>query len=326
MHDTPTVLVVDDVPENLGLLLETFSLSGFRVLVAESGESALAQLLHTAPDIILLDYRLPGIDGLAVCNAIRAKPEFLDIPILFLTALEDIDAKVRVFEAGAVDYVTKPIQPREVLARVRTHLRIALLQRELAEEVAMRREAEAQLCDSLDRALVVVATDGRIQFATRLAQTFLAKYFPNPSRKQLPESILATTLGLRQQEAACTDNTAPSKRPITAPTLPQGLEVRLLASSNPSDSFVLEFLVSEPSKPGRLIHLGLTPREAEVLFWLSEGKTNGEIGLILDSSRRTIEKHVEHILEKLRVENRGAAARLALSTMGSLSHASSTPA
>lgn len=322
MSDTPTVLVVDDVPENLGLLLETFSLSGFRVLVAESGESAMVQLQHATPDAILLDYRLPGMDGLEVCRRIRAQPVFRDVPILFLTALDDLDAKVRVFEAGAVDYVTKPIQPREVLARVRTHLRIASLQRELAEEVLMRREAEEQLCDSLDQALVVASIDGRIQFATRLAQTLFAKHFPNSPRHKLPEPVLATVLGLRQREATLpptADDTAHRNPGVGG--LPGGLELRLLASSNPGDWFVLEFLTIEPAKPSLLLPLGLTPREAEVLFWLSEGKTNAEIGMILESSRRTVEKHVEHILEKLRVENRGAATRLALSTLRS--HSSS---
>lgn len=318
MSDMPTVLVVDDVPENLGLLLETFSLSGFRVLVAESGESALVQLLHATPDAILLDYRLPGMDGLEVCRRIRTQPAFRDLPILFLTAVDDLDAKVRVFEAGAVDYVTKPIQPREVLARVRTHLRIATLQRELAEEVLMRREAEEQLCDSLDRALVVASIDGRIQFATRLAQTLIAKHFPTQPRQRLPDPVLGTLLGLRQRESAIAHSTSETTQTNpSAAELPGGLELRLLASSNPGDWFVLEFLSIAPAKPGLLIPLGLTPREAEVLFWLSEGKTNAEIGLILDSSRRTVEKHVEHILEKLHVENRGAATRLAISTLHS---------
>ena len=78
---------------------------------------------------------------------------------------------------------------------------------------------------------------------------------------------------------------------------------------------MLELIGNEPARPALLLELGLTPREAEVLFWLSEGKTNAEIGIILDSSRRTVEKHVEHILDKLGVENRAAATRLALSTM-----------
>lgn len=318
MSDSPIVLVVDDVPENLGLLLETFSQSGFCVLVAESGEGAMVQLQHATPDVILLDYRLPGIDGLEVCQRIRSQPSLQDIPIVFLTAVDDLDAKVRVFEAGAVDYVTKPIQPREVLARVRTHLRIATLQRELAEEVLMRREAEEQLRDSLDRALVVASFDGRIQFATRLAQTLLAKHFPNLPRQKLPEPVQGILLGLRQREATLSHSTTDSSPRSPNPCeLPGGLQFRLLASPNPGDSCVLEFLTHEPAKPSLLIPLGLTPREAEVLFWLSEGKTNAEIGMILDSSRRTVEKHVEHILEKLRVENRGAATRLAISTMRS---------
>lgn len=307
MPASPSILVVDDVPANLGLLLETFCTSGFRVLVAESGESALEQLKHATPDVILLDYRLPGMDGLQTCKAIRAQPALQDLPILFLTAVDDLDAKVGVFEAGAVDYVTKPIQPREVLARVRTHLRIALLQRDLAEEIAMRREAEEQLQDSLDRALLVAAVDGRIQFASRLARTLLAKHFHEPTTGCLP-------LPVRTALAALKNGGAGTEKHTTVEVAP-GLALRLLGISGAGEPSVLELMDQEPAQPGLLVPLGLTPREAEVLFWLSEGKTNAEIGLILNSSRRTVEKHVEHILEKLGLENRGAATRMAIDTL-----------
>lgn len=307
MPASPSILVVDDVPANLGLLLETFCTSGFRVLVAESGESALEQLKHATPDVILLDYRLPGMDGLQTCKAIRAQPALQDLPILFLTAVDDLDAKVRVFEAGAVDYVTKPIQPREVLARVRTHLRIALLQRDLAEEIAMRREAEEQLQDSLDRALLVAGVDGRIQFASRLARTLLAKHFREPTTIHLPPPVRTALAAMKPAGAGVEKHTAVEVAP--------GLALRLLGNSGPGEPSVLELMAQEPAQPGLLVPLGLTPREAEVLFWLSEGKTNAEIGLILNSSRRTVEKHVEHILEKLGLENRGAATRMAIDTL-----------
>ena len=307
MPASPSILVVDDVPANLGLLLETFCTSGFRVLVAESGESALEQLKHATPDVILLDYRLPGMDGLQTCKAIRAQHALQDLPILFLTAVDDLDAKVGVFEAGAVDYVTKPIQPREVLARVRTHLRIALLQRDLAEEIAMRREAEEQLQDSLDRALLVAAADGRIQFASRLARTLLAKHFHDPTTHHLPPPVRTALAALKPSGAGAEKQTSVEVAP--------GLALRLLGNSRAEEPSVLELLDQEPAQPGLLVPLGLTPREAEVLFWLSEGKTNAEIGLILNSSRRTVEKHVEHILEKLGLENRGAATRMAIDTL-----------
>lgn len=289
-----TLLVVDDVPANLGLVFDALTRAGYRVLVAESGEGALAQLDHEIPDLMLLDSRLPGIDGLEVCRRVKARPETADLPVIFLTAIDVVGEKVHALEAGAVDYVTKPIEPAELLARVRTHLRLAQLQRELAEELAMRREAEEQLRDSLDRGLVVAAPDGTLRFATRLAQTLLVHHFPGAPREILPEALRAV---------AATGNGGTVA----------GLEVRVLrALASGSDSTVLELTSGETAGPSVLLALGLTPREAEVLYWLSEGKTNPEIGLIVNSSRRTVEKHVEHILDKLGVENRLAAGRLAM--------------
>jgi DNA-binding response OmpR family regulator len=292
-ESTATILVVDDVPANIGLLLDALGAAGFKVLVAESGESALAQLVHGWPDAILLDYRLPGLDGLEVCQRIREMDGAADVPILFLTAVDDVEEKVRVLDAGAVDYVTKPIQPAEVLARLRTHLRIAALKRSLAErqraleaELAMREEAEELLRDSLNRALIVADQTGKIRFATRLAQTLLTRHFPDTPRDRLPEAL--------GREAA------PSP----------GLRLRQFAAAG-VDLRVLELHSPDHGGPGALLALGLTPREAEVLYWLAEGKTNSEIATILDSSRRTVEKHVEHILKKLGVENRATAARVA---------------
>jgi DNA-binding response OmpR family regulator len=289
---------VDDIPANLGLLFDALSQAGHRVLVAESGESALAQLTHETPDLVLLDYMLPGMDGMEVCRRIKAMPACSDLPILFLTAVNELDEKVRALDAGAVDYVTKPIQTPEVLARVRTHLRVARLQRELEDELEMRREAEEQLRDSLDRALLVVSPEGRILFATRLAQTLLTRSFPTLAPSQLPASLRSFSA----EPAPAVSEVAP------------GLSARAL-TAGVGDTRVIELQAQVTLGPNALLGLGLTPREVEVLFWLSEGKTNAEIGIILSSARRTVEKHVEHILEKLQVENRAAAILAALAVL-----------
>lgn len=289
-----TLLVVDDVPANLSLLLDALSQAGYRVLVAESGEGALAQVAHEVPDLILLDFMLPGMNGLEVCRRLKARPGLVEIPVIFLTAVDDVGEKVRALEAGAVDYVTKPIQTAEVLARVRTQLRIASLQRALQDEVVMRREAEELLHDSLDRGLLLFDDQGRIRFSTRLTQTLLARFFPSVAHDQTP---------------AVLRDLAESK---PGAELPAGLEVRVLRAAANGELAVLELSSERTPKPADLLSLGLTPREAEVLFWVSEGKTNAEIAMILDSSRRTVEKHAEHVLEKLNVENRAGAIRVAL--------------
>jgi DNA-binding response OmpR family regulator len=164
------VLVVDDTPANVSLLLDALTEAGYELLVAESGRSALALLAFNLPDLVLLDVMMPGMDGFETCGALKANGEWRDIPVLFMTALQEPDEKVRAFAAGAVDYITKPAYPPEVLARVAAHLQIRQLQRSLADELALRIDAEEQLSHSLDRAIVLAEASGRIVFRTRLAE------------------------------------------------------------------------------------------------------------------------------------------------------------
>lgn len=133
-----TILVVDDTPANLGVLVETLGAAGYNLMVAEDGEEALAQTAQSAPDLILLDVMMPGIDGFETCRRLKAQPSTADTPVLFMTALSETADKVRAFAAGGVDYITKPIEHEEALARVRTHLALRRLQRELAAEVALK--------------------------------------------------------------------------------------------------------------------------------------------------------------------------------------------
>ncbi len=130
--DAPrTILIVDDTPANVSVLYEHLSGHGFKVLVSESGESALPQIRYAQPDLVLLDVMMPGIDGFEVCRRLKHHPETRTIPVIFMTALDDAEHKVRGFTAGAVDYITKPFQHEEVLARVTTHLALRGLQADL---------------------------------------------------------------------------------------------------------------------------------------------------------------------------------------------------
>jgi signal transduction histidine kinase len=128
------LLIVDDNPTNLGILFDYLTKSGFKVLVALDGESAIEQVEYTKPDLILLDVMMPGIDGFKTCDRLKANPSTQDIPVIFMTALSDTVDKVHGFEIGAVDYITKPIQHEEVLSRVQTHLTIRNLQKKLEEK------------------------------------------------------------------------------------------------------------------------------------------------------------------------------------------------
>lgn len=126
-----TVLIVDDNPENLSVLSDYLQKAQFKVLVAEKGESALKRLKHIKPDIILLDVIMPGINGFETCRQLKKDPQFQEIPVIFLTALSDTIDKVEDFKVGAINYITKPFKQEEVLVRLKTHLTISRLQKEL---------------------------------------------------------------------------------------------------------------------------------------------------------------------------------------------------
>ncbi|MBD2161026.1 hybrid sensor histidine kinase/response regulator [Limnothrix sp. FACHB-1083] len=132
---TDLVLIVDDTPTNLDVLSLTLSNSGFEVAIATSGERALQQVARCLPSLILLDVMMPGLDGFETCLRLKENPETAQVPVIFMTALTDIKSKMRGLEVGAVDYITKPFHTKEVLARIRTHLKLYRLTEKLAQEV-----------------------------------------------------------------------------------------------------------------------------------------------------------------------------------------------
>ncbi|HNW51840.1 MAG TPA: PAS domain S-box protein [Prolixibacteraceae bacterium] len=143
------ILVVDDTPANLKLLVELLSEVGYHIRPANSGELALRSIKAAKPDLILLDVKMDGLDGYEVCKRLKADESTADIPVIFISALDDEPSKVTGFEVGGVDFISKPFRKEEVLARVKTHLDLHLLQRELKtrnqlleEEVLLRKKAE----------------------------------------------------------------------------------------------------------------------------------------------------------------------------------------
>ena len=155
-HDAEsTILLVDDNPANLTLLVEQLLAQGFQLMVAESGESALERVRYRKPDIILLDVRMPGIDGYETCRRLKADAKTAAIPVIFLSALTDTDDKTQGFQAGGVDFIAKPMDFSEVLLRIRTQLSLSHLRRQLAQSNAEleRRVAArtAQLEEEVDR-------------------------------------------------------------------------------------------------------------------------------------------------------------------------------
>ena len=153
-HSAQIVLIVDDSPTNLELLCDLLDDVGYEVLVAQNGESAIEKVRYTKPDLILLDVLMPGIDGFETCRRLQTLPEGEDIPIIFMTALSDTANKVKGLNIGAVDYITKPFQQEEVLARIQLHLRMRSLHQSLQEEIqehTATEQALQQLTASLEQ-------------------------------------------------------------------------------------------------------------------------------------------------------------------------------
>lgn len=148
-----SVLAVDDRPENLMVLVEGLIARGLEVRVAPSGEFALSAVASRLPDVILLDVTMPGMDGYEVCRRLKSDERTREIPVIFVSALNDVTDKVRGFEVGAVDFVTKPFQLEEVEARVRTHIELRRARSELAASYARLKELE-RLRDELTRLIV----------------------------------------------------------------------------------------------------------------------------------------------------------------------------
>ncbi|OZH51792.1 hypothetical protein AFK68_28560, partial [Hydrocoleum sp. CS-953] len=149
LSNSEYILVIDDTPANLKLMVQTLTDEGYEVSTAISGERGLKQISYDLPDLILLDIQMPGIDGFETCKRLKENPETKDIPIIFMTALSDSESIVKGFSLGAVDYITKPFQAIEVLARIKTHINLQQLRKNLEKEVAKKTNELTQALEEL---------------------------------------------------------------------------------------------------------------------------------------------------------------------------------
>ena len=294
------VLIVDDVPENLSLLHDALDEAGYTVLVATNGESALQRARKSLPDVILLDALMPGMDGFEVARRLKADFATHHIPVVFMTGLTETEHVVAAFAAGGADYVTKPIRPAEVLARIAAHM----------QNARQMKQARSAL-DAFGQATVAVrASDGKLVWQTPLSRKLLGEYFAT-GETQTPQRLLDW---IREAEAAARKGSdvnpllvvQGSRRLLASFHDQTGDQEWLVVLREENDASAIESLIAA---------FRLTQREAEVLYWVTLGKTSRDIGDILGSSPRTVNKHLEHVFEKLGVETRTSAANLALSKM-----------
>ena len=285
------VLIVDDAPDNLAVLHDVLDQQGFLVRVATSGAAALESAQRMAPDLILLDALMPGLDGFETCRRLKASLQTRHIPVVFMTGLTDTDHVLRGFRAGGIDYVSKPIRPLEVVARIESHLRNSRL---VADTL--------RAADAAGDAIVAIDAGQRLQWATPLAQSWLQPVLD--AGGDLPEPLRRWLITGGGADERTYTLLAEGQRLVFS-RLPAAVGesgIRLLVQRHAP--------IPEPAVLARA--LSLTAREAEVLYWVSLGKTNPDIAVILDMSPRTVNKHLEHIFTKLNVETRTAAAAVAL--------------
>jgi DNA-binding NarL/FixJ family response regulator len=293
------VLIVDDQPDNLALLHDALDEAGYAVLVATDGASALLRARQAQPDVVLLDAVMPEMDGFEVARRLKADALTQAIPIVFMTGLTDTEHVVAAFAAGGADFVTKPIKPKEVLARIAAHVTSA----------RQARQARNALDAFGHATLVVRAADGRLVWQTALARKLLLDHFG--SDEHAPP-------GVREWLRVQRDRGEPAPLVIERGT--RRLSFALHAATDDDDQWLVVLRETSDAAVIEAMSLAfrLTARESEVLYWVVKGKTNRDIGDILALSPRTVTKHLEHVFQKLGVETRTAAAGLAISRVRQL--------
>jgi CheY-like chemotaxis protein/DNA-binding CsgD family transcriptional regulator len=301
--NSDVVLIVDDVPDNLAVLHDALDESGYTVLVATDGASALKRALQALPDIVLLDAMMPGMDGFEVAKRLKSTPQTAHIPIIFMTGLTETEHLVAALDAGGVDYVTKPIKPKEVLARMHVHMQGA----------RQARQARNAL-DAFGYASITVrASDGRLMWQTPLARDLLLAYY-GTSAPQAPQPVVDW---LRRHLKDAEAQIEPPR--LSAELGPRRLTLRLNRQTGDDDWLIVMQEVSEAAVVESIsLAFKLTAKEAEVLYWVIKGKINRDIGDILGSSPATVKKHLERVYAKLGVETRTAAAGMAMSRIRQL--------
>ncbi|CAN5343263.1 response regulator transcription factor [soil metagenome] len=280
------VLIVDDAPENLVMLHEALDAAGYRVLVATDGQMAIDRIARMLPDVILLDAIMPGLDGFQTCRLLKADPLSAHIPVVFMTGLCETGHILEGFQAGGVDYLTKPLRPPEVLARIETHVRNA-----------RNTTSARQAVDAAGHAMLSVDPAGRIRWQSPAARDWLRGYVSADS--VLPPSAMAW-MAMRDAE------------PLSVVVEGRRLLLSRLSSDSSGTTLLVRARSSVPEPPVLSRAFGLTARESEVLYWVACGKINRDVGDILGMSARTVDKHMQHVLEKLKVETRTAAASVVL--------------
>lgn len=284
-------LVIDDAPDTLGLISSALEDNGMTVLVARSGAEGIELARRVRPDVILMDAVMPGMDGFETCRLLKSGPRPEPAPVIFMTGLSDSEHILKGLRAGGVDFITKPVVVDELIARIITHVLNA-------RAIASARSALEQAGQSV----LAFTADGVLAWgspgALALLDTAEGRAIVQDGRAS--ERLARWLAGLCEQPIS-----------TAQPFADGGFALKYLGQF-PGEIMVRIRRSSEGENEARLLQtFGLTEREAEVLFWLTRGKTNRDIAEILELSARTVNKHLEQVFHKMGVDNRTSAAVVA---------------
>ncbi|MEL6682906.1 MAG: DNA-binding response regulator, partial [Pseudomonadota bacterium] len=277
MHDKidqNIALVVDDDPASLTMVSTALEESGMTVIVARDGRTAIDLANRVRPDVILLDALMPNMDGFETCRRLKAPPFSIPTPVVFMTGLSDANDVVRGLNAGGVDYITKPIVIDEMIARIGVHIVNSNL-------IQSARNA----LDQSGRSLLAFDRDGNLRWGSDKALEEIQN--DNDTLSGIKGWVIANW-----------------SKPISQidPFETEQLQFQMLGRST-SDEVLVKYKTNRTESNQDLLarELSLTAREAEVLYWLTMGKTNRDISVILSLSPRTVNKHLEQIFQKMGV-------------------------
>ncbi|WP_417696076.1 DNA-binding response regulator [Psychromonas sp.] len=287
------VLIVEDDLPSVRMLNDILEDEGYTVLIAMDGEQALYIANKMQVDIILMDALMPKIDGFKTCEMIKKNVELEHIPVLFMTGLSDTGSVVKGFDAGGVDYINKPIKVNELLVRLKKHLSNSHLT--LSARLAL---------DEVGQSSITCDINGKVIWHTNNAIGMLNSASPNEQwiSERLPHIIKNWIIHEPERNGT-----------LELRELSGSIQLRFISRTHPGEYLFRLINHDEIYAKQRLMkQFSLTVREADVLLWVAHGKTNREIGLIIDMSPRTVNKHLEQIFKKLDVENRTSAAAVSM--------------
>ncbi|MCV3272791.1 response regulator transcription factor [Roseobacter sinensis] len=279
-------LVVDDNPDALGMISMALEQSGITVLIATDGQAAIDLAHRVDPDVILMDAVMPGIDGFETCRVLKSGPDAVMTPIVFMTGLTEKEHILEGLNSGGVDYITKPVVVEELIARLSTHIANSRLL-----------QSARTALDSSGRSVLAFDTEGRLLWGSQRARDAFGAF-----------DLKSHRAGWTSWIAAC------RAQPVSAvPPYDAGALTFQFMGMTPVPEVLVKLIRRSSDRKEDVLarSFNLTPREAEVLFWLTLGKTNRDISAILGLSARTVNKHLEQVFQKMGIDNRTSAAVMA---------------